>query len=101
MPVIVAAVRAGAGSGAAGVLAVLPLDVVRVRQQVDLSSSRRMFRQALAMVQLEGPATLLRGATYPLATITAQVCPVLPEQPASQKGLTVTAIQSLLSNIWD
>lgn len=62
----------GAGSGAAGVLAGLPLDVVRVRQQVDVSTSRSMLRQALAMVQLEGPATLLRGASYPLATITVQ-----------------------------
>ncbi|KAK9810913.1 hypothetical protein WJX73_007819 [Symbiochloris irregularis] len=63
---------AGAGSGAAGVLAGLPLDVVRVRQQIDLKSSRHMITQALSMVRLEGPATLLRGASYPLATITLQ-----------------------------
>lgn len=65
--------HAGAGSGFAGVLAGLPLDVVRVRQQIDLSSSRHLVAQMMSMVKLEGPATLLRGATYPLATITLQV----------------------------
>lgn len=51
----------------------LPLDVVRVRQQTDFAASTNMLKQALSMVRLEGPATLLRGATYPLATITVQV----------------------------
>ena len=51
----------------------LPLDVIRVRQQTDLAASTNMLKQALSMVRLEGPATLLRGATYPLATITLQV----------------------------
>ena len=54
-------------------LAGLPLDVVRVRQQIDLSSSRHLVAQMLSMIRVEGPATLLRGATYPLATITLQV----------------------------
>ena len=66
-------------------LAGLPLDVVRVRQQIDLSTSKNMLTQALSMVRLEGPATLLRGASYPLATITFQVLYVCQESAGTPK----------------
>lgn len=62
---------AGGCGGTAGVIAGYPLDTLRVRQQHTGKGSA--FHILRRLVAAEGPFSLYRGMTAPLASVTFQV----------------------------